>query len=117
MFLLRADPLRGQVGGGWALEIKSFLGPVKWHRADRRVPFGAQIQYHYIRGCIYRRCIGSFMYKSPWVTLTGCKKGGGFRVHTTPPVRLSNITAPVRLSNITTLLPPITKLIRNQEEL
>jgi hypothetical protein len=25
-----------------ALEFKSFLGPVKWHRADRRVPFGAQ---------------------------------------------------------------------------
>jgi hypothetical protein len=35
-------PLRGQVGGGWALEILTFLGPVKWHRADRRVPFGAQ---------------------------------------------------------------------------
>jgi hypothetical protein len=27
---------------GWALEIESFLGPVKRHRADRRVPFGAQ---------------------------------------------------------------------------
>ena len=42
MFLMRAFPLRGQVGGGWALEMESFLGPVKWHRADRRVPFGAQ---------------------------------------------------------------------------
>jgi hypothetical protein len=42
MFLMRADPLRGQVGGGWALEIEGFLGPVKWHRADRRVPFRAQ---------------------------------------------------------------------------
>ncbi len=31
---------RGQVGGGWALEIKTF-GPVKWHRAVRRVSFGA----------------------------------------------------------------------------
>jgi hypothetical protein len=30
------------VGGGWAQEIETFLGPVKWHRADRRVPFGAQ---------------------------------------------------------------------------
>jgi hypothetical protein len=39
MFLMRADALRGQVGGGWALEIVSFLGPVKCHRADRRVPF------------------------------------------------------------------------------
>jgi hypothetical protein len=27
MFLMRADPLRGQVGGGWALEIETFLGP------------------------------------------------------------------------------------------
>jgi hypothetical protein len=42
-FLMWADTLRGQVGGGWALEMESFLGPVKWHRADRRVPFGAQI--------------------------------------------------------------------------
>jgi hypothetical protein len=29
-------------GRGWALELESFLGPVKWHRVDRRVPFGAQ---------------------------------------------------------------------------
>jgi hypothetical protein len=42
MLLMRADPFRGQVGGGWALEIESFFGPVKWHRFDRRVPFGAQ---------------------------------------------------------------------------
>ncbi len=42
MLLMQQHPLRGQVGGGWALEIESFLGPVKWHRADRRVPFGAQ---------------------------------------------------------------------------
>jgi hypothetical protein len=31
------------VGRGWALEIERFLGPVKWHRADRRVPFGAHL--------------------------------------------------------------------------
>ncbi len=24
---MRADPLQGQVGGGWALEIEAFLGP------------------------------------------------------------------------------------------
>jgi hypothetical protein len=42
MFLMRADTLCGQMGGGWALEIESFLGHVKWHRADRWVPFGAQ---------------------------------------------------------------------------
>ncbi len=40
MFLMRANPW--QVGGGWALAIESFLGPMTWHRADRRVPFGAQ---------------------------------------------------------------------------
>ncbi len=27
------------MGRGWALEIETFLGPVNWHRADRRVPF------------------------------------------------------------------------------
>jgi hypothetical protein len=34
--LMRADPLRGKLGGGWTLEIESFLGPVKWkwHQAD-----------------------------------------------------------------------------------
>jgi len=42
MFWMRAYPLRGQVGGGRALEIESFLGPVKWNPADRRMPFGAQ---------------------------------------------------------------------------
>ena len=39
MFWRRGYTLRGDVGGGWALEFPSFLGPVKWHRADRRVPF------------------------------------------------------------------------------
>jgi hypothetical protein len=28
--------------GGLDMEIKTFLGPVKWHRADRRVSFWAQ---------------------------------------------------------------------------
>ncbi len=31
MFWMRAYLLRGQLGGGWALEIESFLGLVKWH--------------------------------------------------------------------------------------
>ncbi len=31
MFWMHAYPLRGEVGGGWALEFESFLGPVKWH--------------------------------------------------------------------------------------
>jgi len=42
MLLMRENTLRGQVGGGGALEIKTFWGPVKWHRAVERVPFGAQ---------------------------------------------------------------------------
>ncbi len=29
MFLMHADPLRGQVGRGWALEIEVFLSPKK----------------------------------------------------------------------------------------
>jgi hypothetical protein len=35
MPLMRENPLRGQVGVGWALEIKTFLGPVKWQQAVR----------------------------------------------------------------------------------
>ncbi len=31
MFRMRAYPLRGEVGEGWALEFSNFLGPVKWH--------------------------------------------------------------------------------------
>jgi hypothetical protein len=42
MSLMRANPLWGQVGGGWAMEIETFLGPVEWHRAVRQVAFGAQ---------------------------------------------------------------------------
>jgi hypothetical protein len=34
MFLTREDPLRGEVVRGWTLEIETFLGPVKWHRAE-----------------------------------------------------------------------------------
>ncbi len=56
MFWMPTYPLRGEVGGGWTLEFKSFFGPVKWHPADRRVPFGAQKT----RGCINHRCINSY---------------------------------------------------------
>jgi hypothetical protein len=76
------------------LEIERFLGPVKWHLANRRVPCGAQNnqdfqgptpptwpsngccphQKCYARGPINHRCIGGFMYNSPhW---------RGLRVHT-----------------------------------
>jgi hypothetical protein len=40
MFLVRADPLRGQqVGGGWALEISTFLGPKNGTRLSARCHF------------------------------------------------------------------------------
>ncbi len=42
MLLMRADTLREQVGGGWALEIETFLDPVKWHQVVGRVLFGTQ---------------------------------------------------------------------------
>jgi hypothetical protein len=36
--------------GFWSLEIESFLGPVKWHRADRRVSFGTPEKLEYKGG-------------------------------------------------------------------
>jgi hypothetical protein len=34
MFWMLAYTLRGEVGGGWALEFPIFYVPVKWERAD-----------------------------------------------------------------------------------
>ncbi len=39
MFLMHADPLQGRELGPRNWE---FFGPVKWHQADGRVPFGVQ---------------------------------------------------------------------------
>ncbi len=33
MLLMQANPLQRQVRRGWALEIETFLGPVKWQHA------------------------------------------------------------------------------------
>jgi hypothetical protein len=63
MFLMRADPLRGQVGGGCALEMETFLGPLKWHRADL---MDLPASKHYVQGRMKHRCIGSFMYMSSY---------------------------------------------------
>jgi hypothetical protein len=38
MLLMQANPLLGQVGGGWALEISTFSGP-KWNSHDGSMPF------------------------------------------------------------------------------
>ncbi len=37
------------MGGGWALVFESFLGPVKWHETDRRVPFGDQKTFRFVK--------------------------------------------------------------------
>ncbi len=54
-------------------------------------------------GSIHYERASGFMYKSPRVTLKG-----GFRAHTNPPVRLSNITA---------LLPQPSPPIHNLREI
>ncbi len=38
MRLMRGNPLRVQVGGGWALGNETFLSPMKWHRSAVRGP-------------------------------------------------------------------------------
>jgi hypothetical protein len=68
MFWMRAYPLRGEVGGGWALEFESFLGPMKWHRADRRVPFRAQKTRGSVSGP--RSGSGSFQHQAKKVRKT-----------------------------------------------
>ncbi len=88
MFWMRAYPLRGQVGGGWALEFKSFFnffGPCEmalsrkasaiWGPKNSRfpgpnpLPLAQIMDMHESKtlctGCINHRCIGGFMHKSP----------------------------------------------------
>jgi hypothetical protein len=70
MFWMRAYPLRGQVGGGWALEFKSFLGPVKWHRADRQCHLGPQkLRVH--------KSLFSLLNSSSTLSFSLCVKVGG----------------------------------------
>jgi hypothetical protein len=38
MCLMRGDPLLGHMGGGWALELSTSLGP-KWHPPNGSMPF------------------------------------------------------------------------------
>jgi hypothetical protein len=79
MLLMRTNPRLGQVGGGLALEISTFLGP-KWHSPNGLMPFHraqkslnfqgptpshspskwiCTHQKHYIRGHINHRCVNS----------------------------------------------------------
>ncbi len=114
MFWMRAYPLQGQVGGGWALEIESFLGRVKCHLADRRVLFGAQKT----QGCINHWCIGGFIYKSPRRRIQGPGGGGwGNRcikelnrllgpLSTEPLRRIQELNCPARAAS-----PPLQNLL------
>ncbi len=36
MLMMRENPSQGQVGGGWAQEIETFLGSVKWHLGSKK---------------------------------------------------------------------------------
>jgi hypothetical protein len=98
---MRAYPLLGQVGGDWALEFESFLGPVKWHRADRRVPFGAE----------------KFSYRTanappPPITLTHSLSPS------TPfilPLQLGPLASPHPTPHLPPT-PPHLELIRNQQQ-
>ncbi len=137
MLLMRAASFMR--ASGWRLGPgnRDFFGPCEMHRADRRVPFGAQKsrdfqgpiplawpppsypsngcfphQKCYVQNRINHKCIGGFMYKIPWVVSV-------IKAPNTPPVRLSNIFSLVRLSNKTALIPPPSphpELIRNQQE-
>ncbi len=120
--MLLIHPLWGQVGGGWALEIETFLGPLIWHKAGRRVPFGAQPpptcpsngccphQKNYAQGRINHRCIGSFIYKSSRVTLKGYLREVSGPI---PPLQWG-LKA---LTQITALLPPHPPPIQNLLEI
>jgi hypothetical protein len=76
MLLMRAASITWARRRVLGLGNPDFLGPLKWHRANRQVPYGAQKspkslhQKHYAQGRINYRCIGGCIYKSPW---------GGFR--------------------------------------
>jgi hypothetical protein len=56
------------VGGGCALDIKSFLSTVYWHQATRQVPNASGCnKNHYGQGRTNHKCISGFMYKRPQV--------------------------------------------------
>ncbi len=52
------------MGGGWALEFESFLGPVNWHLASKTL------------------CTGLYNHRCIEVVLCTRAHAGGFRAHT-----------------------------------
>ncbi len=92
---------RAGVRGGWTLEIKSFLDPVKWHRAYRQVPFGTQKTRDFqspttshlpkkwmcphqksLRTGTYKAKLHRWFYVRATLTLYKRVSLGGFRAHT-----------------------------------
>jgi hypothetical protein len=81
---MRAYPLRGEVGGGWAQNGTPlsahchFTGPKKTREFQGLTPSHFPSWWicthpkHYAQGCINHRCIGCFMHTRLLVTLTGC---------------------------------------------
>ncbi len=67
MLWMRADPWRGQVGGYWALEIETFLGPVKWHWAVRQVPL-LYVTGLYEKARLFLQFVLHYVYSLPICT-------------------------------------------------
>ncbi len=87
MFWMRAYPLLGQVGGVWALEFSSFLGP-KWHPPIGSMPYlkaqktlhfqGPSPSHWYLLSCIYSTPLyyslarfSFWLWGLPYITLWG----------------------------------------------
>ncbi len=62
----------GNWEGGWALEVESFLGPVKGHRAERRVPFGAQKIYKKVNRTDFNYLCTYILYSPAHNVLDAC---------------------------------------------
>ncbi len=71
------DALQRQMGGGWTLEI--VISSMPFHRVQKIIDFQGPTPSHLsnAQGCINQRCIGGFMYKSPWGRCQGQYWGGG----------------------------------------
>jgi hypothetical protein len=78
MFLMRADPLRGQLGEGWAPKVTRlsarchFTGPKKLSISRVQPPptcpsnGSVRIKNHYLQGRINHWCIGGFICHHKW---------------------------------------------------
>jgi hypothetical protein len=56
------------MGGGWVLEIKTFLGPVKWHQPSGECHLGPKKLF---QSEVHRYSFIFYVLDLPHVTLTG----------------------------------------------